>query len=83
MEDNEELQSQIEWMAEDLANLKAELNSQVLFRYKDKNYYIENMCEMKCPVSREWKACFIYVAVEGGKRYCREQLDFNRRFKAV
>lgn len=53
------------------------------WEYKGKEYYIENMAEMKCIRTGEWKACFIYVAVESGKRYCRERMDFNEKFTAV
>lgn len=56
---------------------------QPLWEYKGKKYYIEGIAEFKCLTTRKWLPCYIYVAVENGKRYCREKEDFNEKFKAI
>lgn len=56
---------------------------QPLWKYKGKEYYIESMATLKDPTTRKWVGCFIYISVETGHRYVREQGDFNKKFKAV
>lgn len=51
-----------------------------MVQYKDKNYIIENYCEMKCE-DGQWRKAVNYISVETGRRYCRLSDDFDKKFK--
>ena len=54
-----------------------------VYKYKDKEYFIENVGEMKNPHTREWQSCTIYIQLETGLRFVRETKEFRELFKEV
>ena len=54
-----------------------------VYIYKDKEYYFESCGEMKNPITRIWRGCVIYVQIETGLRFVREQKEFFDLFKKV
>lgn len=55
----------------------------VFYKYKDDYYYLQEVVEMKNPVTREWEKAVIYISMISGKKYCREEKEFNKLFKLV
>lgn len=53
------------------------------FKYKEKEYYVENTTHFKNPQTREWIKAYNYISVETGERYTRECEEFDRLFEAV
>ena len=53
------------------------------FTYKGKHYFIEEFAEMKDSTSREWLPCVIYVQIENGEKYIREEEEFWKLFRPV
>lgn len=51
------------------------------YTYKQKDYYIQEEVEMKNPVTRKWEKAIIYVQIESGKKFCREEVEFYKLFK--
>ena len=77
----EELKSQIEWMEEDLRQLKSQLPVKLYRHYRNKKYYV---ITGKCMVqlNDEWKQAVIYCLHEGdGQLFCREKSEFISKFK--
>ncbi len=86
MEDKgvEELKSQIEWMEEDLRQLKAQLSSHIkpkLYRhYKNKKHYvITGTCMIQ--INDEWVDATLYRWLGGEKLFAREEVEFFEKFK--
>lgn len=51
------------------------------YSYKEKDYYIQEKVEMKCPATREWLRAVIYVQIGSNLKFCREAEEFYRLFK--
>lgn len=86
MEDKgvEELKSQIEWVEEDLRQLKAELSFYVkpkLYKhYKNKKYYvITGSCMIQ--INNEWEDAILYRWEGGEKLFARSTKEFFEKFK--
>jgi len=80
----EELKSQIEWMEEDLRQLKGQLSSYTkpkLYRhYKNKKYYIiKGSCMIQ--IDDEWVDAILYRWEGGEKLFARENTEFFEKFK--
>jgi len=77
----EELKSQIQWMEEDLRQLKAQLPKPKLYRhYKNKKYYIiKGSCMIQ--INDEWVDAILYCWEGGEKLFAREETEFFEKFK--
>lgn len=53
------------------------------FSYKDKEYYIESVGEMKDLTTRKWISCTIYIQKDTGLRFVRETKEFRELFKKL
>lgn len=75
-----ELKSQIEWMEEDLRQLKAQLPTKLYRHYRNKKYYvITGKCMVQ--VDNRWVDAIIY-RWEGGERlFARSEEEFFEKFK--
>ena len=51
------------------------------YTYKQQDYYIQEIVEMKDPTTRKWLKSYIYIQISSGKKFCREIEDFEKLFK--
>ena len=47
------------------------------YSYKQQDYYIKEIVEMKDPSTRKWLKAYIYVQISSGKKFCREIEEFE------
>lgn len=75
-----ELKSQIEWMEEDLRQLKAQLPLKLYKHYKNgKRYLITGKCMIQ--IDDEWVDAILYRWEGGEKLFARSVEEFSIKFK--
>ena len=53
------------------------------YTYKNKEYYLESVGELKDPTTRNWIPCTTYIQIETGLRFTRETTEFRNLFELV